>query len=329
MTRPGDSLDYLWDPSLPADPGVKAVEDALQRLRFDTDRAPLRLESRPRARRRFLALAAAAGLLMAMAAGFWTWRLQWPAGRPWDLQSAGASRVDVGRPVTLPEGQPALAHIARIGSMRISGGSSFELRATQAARHRLRLYGGQLHLRVFAPPLSVVIETAAGDVIDMGCEFQLDANGAESAVTVLSGWVQMENAAGEVMVPAGASSVMRRDAPPSVPVFDDAPEEFREMIAALERGAADVAIASSRLALTARPRDVYTLLHLSSRHPSGAEVLLRRAAELAPPPDDVTVAAILRGDTQALWAWSDALPLPSPKRWWRNWRDLFLLDGIR
>jgi hypothetical protein len=38
----------------------------------------------------------------------------------------------------------------------------------------------------------------------------------------------------------------------------------------------------------------------------------------------VTVGRILRGDTRALWEWSNALPLPSPKSgWWRNWRDAF------
>src|SRR5690606_11045040 len=143
----------------PADADVAAVEEALRGLRFDPTRAPLRLERRPRRTPRFVAaLAAAAALLLAAGTGFWVWRLQWPTGRAWELQAVDASQVEVGRPITLPVEQPALARVARIGSMRIAGGSSFELRATQATRHRLRLYDGQLHLRVFAPPLSVVIE---------------------------------------------------------------------------------------------------------------------------------------------------------------------------
>ena len=55
--------------------------------------------------------------------------------------------------------------------------------------------------------------------------------------------------------------------------------------------------------------------------PAAADALLRRASELSPPPGDVTVGRILRGDRRALWTWSDSLPLPPPKKWWRHWRD--------
>lgn len=326
MTTSRDPLEYLWDPSSPADPNVERIEAALRPLRFDSARAPLRLAARRRPLRPLIILALAASLLIAAGSGFWMWRLQWPEGRAWRLQSSVASQVEVGRTITLPEGEAAVARVARIGSMRATGGSAFELRATRDTRHRLRLFDGRLHLRVFAPPLSVVIETAAGDVTDLGCEFVLTADDTQSAVTVLSGWVQMENAGGEVLVPAGASSTMRRGDIPTAPVFDDAHDDFRRAARALDEGVADAMSPAREAVRFARPRDVYTLLHLAARHRGVAEMLLRRAAELSPPPGDVTVAGILRGDRDALWTWSDALPLPPPKSWWRNWRDALPLD---
>lgn len=314
--------DYLWDPRAEPDAPVQAVEQTLAGLRFDPARRPLALPA-PAGRRRFvrpaMALAVAASLLLAAGTGLWAWRLTWPDGRGWQMSHGAETKpIDVGRVIALTGDAGAMANIARIGSMRVGPGTSFELRATRDARHRLRLSDGSLHVRVFAPPLSVVVETAAGEVIDMGCEFVLDADATRSHVVVLSGWVQMENEAGAVMVPEGATSTMRPGAAPSVPVFNDAPPGFRDAVAGLTQSSAGVDV----LVRLARPRDVYTLLQLALRHQSDADALLRRAAELSPPPGDVTVGRILRGDEAALWAWSDSLPLPAPKQWWRHWRDV-------
>jgi hypothetical protein len=49
--------------------------------------------------------------------------------------------------------------------------------------------------------------------------------------------------------------------------------------------------------------------------------LLNRAAQLWPPPSDVSVDAIVAGDRDALWRWHGSLDLPPVKSWWRNWRD--------
>lgn len=318
--------DYLWDPSAAPDPDVQAAERALAGLRFDPARRPLPAlpphaalrTQRRRVTRPLAAFAIAASLLIAAGAGLWAWRLQWPDGRAWRMDTAaGTMPIDIGREIALTGTDGAVANIARIGSMRIGPRTSFELRATRDTRHRLRLSEGFLHVRVFAPPVSVVVETAAGDVIDMGCEFLLAADAGRSEVVVLSGWVQMENEAGDVMVPAGATSTMTPGALPSVPVFTDAPEGFHEAADRLGHSGAAV----DALVRLARPRDVYTLLQLALRHPAAADQLLRRAAELSPPPGDVTVGRILRGDRQALWKWSDSLPLPPPKKWWRHWRD--------
>jgi hypothetical protein len=320
---PEDKLrDYLWDPAAPADPEVEGVEARLSALRFDPAANPLRVpRARPAWKHPVAVLALAASLLLAAGSGALAWRWSWPEGRPWTLQADGTrGHLEVGRPVTVPAGQPALARIARIGTMRVAAGTSIELRATRGTRHRLRMTEGDIHVRVWAPPVSVVIETPAGEVIDMGCEFVLSVSGGVSSVRVASGWVQMENGIDEVLIPAGASSEMAADSGPGVPVYDDARDGFRDAVRGVEAGAGSDAL--ERVLELARARDVYTLLQLADRHPKPAEQLLRRAAEMWPPPGDVTIGGILRGDRQALWRWVNSLPLPSPKSgWWKNWRD--------
>lgn len=333
MTSEENMQDYLWDPASPAPPEVEALERRLAVLRFDPAASPLHLARLPAAvfshraawRRPVTALAIAASLLIAAGAGLWSWRWTWPEGRPWTVRDGPVdARLEVGRALTIPDGGGAIANIARIGTMRLAGGTSLELRSTRGTRHRLRMLEGDIHVRVWAPPLSIVIETPAGEVIDMGCEFVLSVTRERSAVRVLSGWVQFENGLGETLVPAGASTEMTSLHGPGVPVFDDAAQGFRESVRALETDGDPAAVAP--IIALARPRDVYTLLGLADRHAGAAEALLRRSAELWPPPEGVTIGRILRGDRESLWTWSRSLPLPPTKAgWWRNWRDAFPL----
>ena len=329
MTSEDKLQQYLWDPSADAAPEVQALEQNLAGLRFDPDARPLRIPAArvlrtsrwSRSRRPLVALAVAASLLVAAGVGLWTWRWSWPEGRAWTVRTQSAEApLEVGRGLSVPQGDRAVANIARIGTMRLSGGTSVELRATRGRRHRLRMSEGSMHIRVWAPPASVVVETPAGEVIDMGCEFVLSVTGTTSAVKVLSGWVQLENGINEFLVPAGASSEMTATSGPTVPVYDDAVAEFREAVRRVERE--ELAGPWETMLSLARVRDVYTLLLLAGRHPAVAEPVLRRAAELSPPPGDVTIGRILRGDREALWEWRQSLPLPLPKgSWWRNWRD--------
>ncbi|HEX7778643.1 MAG TPA: hypothetical protein VF424_05370, partial [Vicinamibacterales bacterium] len=167
---------------------------------------------------------------------------------------------------------------------------------------------------------SVSFRTPAGEVIDLGCEFDLTADAVRSVVRVRSGWVQLDNNIDESLVPAGATSEMSAGRAPGVAVFEDAAPDFMAAVRALEAGATDPNVLR-RVIVAARPRDVYTLLMLVARGQSGSDQLLARAADLWPPPAGVTVSGILRGDQDGFWRWREALPLPPPKNWLRNWRD--------
>ncbi len=322
-TRPDDLVDtYLWDPATAPAPEVQLVERRLAPLRLTAD---LRRGAGRRTRRRWpLVLAAAAVVLVALGATLWTWRLSWPESRAWAMTATSASapeRLAVGAPLELDAAERADVAIARIGTMFVGGDARVTLLSTQGTRHRLALDRGTVRVRVWAPPSSVVFRTPAGEVIDLGCEFELTADADRTRVRVLSGWVQIENTIAEALIPAGASGEMRIGAPPAIPVFDDAPAALAAGVRAIERGEGDAAGHAAAIAAAARPRDVYTLLMIVDRGLPGRERLAARAAELLPPPDGVTVNGVLRGDRDALWQWRDTLLLPPAKSWLRNWRD--------
>jgi hypothetical protein len=324
-----DRLDaYLWDPRAEPHPSVVALEKRLAPCRFDPDARPLAVPAgRPRAMRSVnLAigwLAAAATIVIVTGFGLFTWRGAWPEGHAWTVKAVGkaAPPLSVGNTLKVGPGEEALVGIARIGTMRVSSGSAVTLRATRSDRHRLALAQGAVHVRVWAPPMSVAIQTPAGTVVDLGCEFELKADELSSHVRVLSGWVQMENSLAEILVPAGASSSMTTTSLPGVPVYDDAPLELRDAVRRLERSPTADEPTVQQIARHARQRDMLTLLMLVWRDAPGRERLAARAAELQPPPGGVTVEGVLAGDRDGFWKWHDSLQLPSPKKWLYNWRD--------
>lgn len=326
--RPIDD-DYLWDPAATPDADVEAVERALEPLRFASRAQPLKLPERTQVRWRPISLAMAASLLLALlgAATFWQWRESWPTGRAWPLTlrtvtAAGEVKsLGVNRPLELDAQTSAQVEIARIGAMEVAPGSALTLSQTTAARHRLVLDRGDVRVRVWAPPGRFAIRTPAGDVIDLGCIFDLSVDAAGARLHVATGWVQLSNFLGESLIPAGTSATMTRDARPAVPVYDDAAPQFKEAVRTFERTTDDASLAD--LARHARRRDVITLLVLAHQSADAHKrALLERAAVLKPPPPGVTVEQVL-ADSTRLWEWYNDLDLPPVKSWWRNWRDAF------
>lgn len=323
-----DRLDtYLWDPAALPDESARRIERQLAAARFDPALKPLPQATglcapeRTTGTRWLRGLAAAAAILIVAGVSLAAWRWTWPAGRAWTVAAARSNTADalaVGTPFATPDSEPALVRIARIGTMRVDGGSTLTLRSTSSNRHRLVLEEGTVRVRVWAPPFSVAFHTPAGDVFDMGCEFDLTVDSGSTHVRVTSGWVQLENFFGEAIVPAGASTGMQEGRRPGVAVFDDAPDGFREAVRRLERGDTPV----ETIVRLARSRDVLTLLQLVQRDSIGADRLARRAFELAPPPDPGDLERGIAGDRAALDRWMNSLPLPDPKSgWWWNWRD--------
>jgi len=325
-----DRIDaYLWDPGAAPEATVQEIEQRLEPFRFDAAVDPLRwptsTSSTPHRLRWSYALAAAALVVHEAGWAAAAWRWSWPAGRAWTIEAAPPAMTDrlaVGSVLALAESERARVSIARIGAMQVEGGARVTLQSTQGTRHRLALERGTVRVRVWAPPGSVVFRTPAGEVIDVGCWFDLSVDGERALVRVRSGWVQLENGIAETLVPAGAVGEMVAGRAPGVPVFEDAADGFLGAVRTLEgEGSGDRAASVRTIVALARPRDVLTLLMLVERRVVGSDQLAARAAELWPPPAGITANGVVRGDRDGLWRWRDTLPLPPPKGWLRNWRD--------
>jgi ferric-dicitrate binding protein FerR (iron transport regulator) len=327
-TRHDDLNMYLWDRSVPVDADAVQIEQALGSLAFTPTQQQADVFRTTSTRRHRLAtgLLLAASLLITAGVGAHFWRLSWPAGQPWTVTLGATSSLAVGSTLETHASEEATVSIARIGTMNVRPGSSLSLAATTSSRHLIDLSHGALDVRVWAPPGRFVVRTPAGDVVDLGCVFQLEVDGGRAIVRVQSGWVRLDNAHGEVMIPAGTTSIMTADRRALVPVYDDASAAFIAAVRQMETAtsATDRSAAVATILQEARTRDVFTLLMLAVRS-SGDEraALAARAAKLSPPPAGVSAANVAAGDNDALWKWADSLPLPPVKAWWLNWKDVF------
>ena len=340
--------DYLWDRSGVADLEIVRIERSLSRYRFDPARrgatqmlsgAAVPQPPRPWLRR---ALASAAVLLFAIAAGsiWYRQRLQWPQAQAWQITAVqGDARIDGAAIVANAQLAPdrvletardasVRLDVARIGEVVIGGNSRFVLDSTQSGRHRVRLQQGSLWARVWAPPGAFSVSTSVGEMLDLGCEFLLSMQpDGTGSLSVKSGWVQIDNAHRELLVPQGARVEFDSRRAPGTPYDLGANASFR---AALKRIDADAGTLGAdapvlrELAGSARPQDAISLLSLLQAHPRLADgPVYSRLAEILPADTAPSRAAVRRGDAHAFNAWWNALPYPRMKRWWMQWPDVF------
>lgn len=252
--------DPLFDPTLPPDPELAALERALAPLRWQPRPFDPALLPRRRAPRVGPWLLLAALLLVGAAVAWWAT----PAMAP--LQPDGAPRKFTAAelPLSIPLGD--LAEITlRPGSMLV-----FEhWRADQA---RFVLTRGGVDVRVQPPPKVApgffVVDTPLGRVVDMGCRYTLDlrADGSEH-VEVTEGAVTFVRGDRTVFVPVGAVVDVRADGV-GTPLFVDASEELKQAVAEYDR-ALSAADPSQRgpsvkqvLAAVREARDSLVLWHL-------------------------------------------------------------------
>ena len=350
MRDEGMDNDYLWDRSGPVDLEVARLERLLRgqshvevprRARVGASPTPL-----PRMRRRGwrIAFAAAAMLaLCALGAGAWfQQRLHWEAGAPWQvIAQQGDVRVDgraqqaraLAQDGTLETGANAMTRLraAGIGEVAVGAGSRVRLVETRTGFHRVHLEQGSLWARVWAPPGQFGVGVAGADVIDLGCEFLLkvDADG-NGDLSVLSGWVQVDNLRREVLVPQGTRVRVNGDGAAGTPHAFSASDAFVAALEAIDarNGAVDAnGEEVQRLIAESRQQDAISLLVLLRDYPQLAEgPMFERLSMLLPTP--LATRDAWRSDRMAvLNAWWDALPYPRVKRWWTQWPDAFSSRG--
>ncbi|HEY0141437.1 MAG TPA: hypothetical protein VGF48_11115 [Thermoanaerobaculia bacterium] len=307
--------DYLWDRSGEPDPDISRLEQLLGRYRHE---APLR-----RPRRRWLAVAAAIFLLVAIGAFAVAYRFYWTAGAAWDVVAVtGAPTIDgrvidegsvlpVGRELRTDARSRVIVRIARVGDLEIGPSSRVTLTGTRSGVHRMQLESGTLSARLWAPPFTFGVRTPAGLASDLGCEFIVNYANGEGHIGVTSGFVDFDGPTRSSLIPNGALADLRASGP-GTPYYRDASAAFRAALHAFdfngERDALRVVLAE------ARSKDVMTLLHLlehADDYPEWRQRIHERAAQLAPPPAGGSIDE-----------WRRSIGLGGIKKWWLHWRDV-------
>ena len=338
-----DGDDYLWDRSGSVDPGIAHLERLLGAYRHaDAPRRAPMVPARDAVRRRrgWRILLAAAAVLACSVVAIHAWyrqRLQWEEGRPWQVTAQGGDvRIDgrkaaarapfaIGDVLETGDGAMARLRAAGIGEIALGEGSRLRLVETRTGRHRVQLQQGRLWARVWAPPGQFGVGLHGMDVLDLGCEFLVDVDTrGNGTLTVLSGWVQVDNLWREVLVPQETRVRLRGAHLAGTPYDLRASEAFIAALAAIDARDGQVHASGTevrRLIAASRPRDAISLLSLLQAYPWLADgPLFERMEQLLPQVPASREAWNDDRDAQ-LDAWRHALPYPRIKGWWTQWPD--------
>ncbi len=301
-------------------------------------------------------LAIAAAIVMMIAGGWWLWRsIRSEVPPSWQVARLnGSPRIDsqainqdgrlaIGQWLETDATSSAQLSIDNVGRVEIDPNTRVRLLQTNSSEHRLELAHGRVSARISAPPKLFFVNTPSGVAEDLGCAYTLEVDDAgDSVLHVTAGWVSMQTANGEPVVPAGAACVTRKSLGPGTPYFEDATADFR---AALARFDFDSTVETSSkrsstdvLLREARPRDVMTLWYLLPRvnKDERARVYDRMTAIMAPPPG-VTRDGMLSLDQEMMNSWKAKLGLswgqpmePKHSFWKKLWAEtLGRVNGLR
>ncbi len=318
------------------------------------------LDARPRAFNRFQflrPLAIAAAIVTVIAGGLWLSRkiTSNPAQQSWQVARLnGAPRIDaknigdqdklgVGQWLETDAASRAQLNIEDVGRVEIDPNTRVRLLQTNPSEHRLELAHGRLSARISAPPKLFFVNTPSGVAEDLGCAYTLEVDDAGNSILhVTVGWVSMQTADGEPVVPAGAACATRKNLGPGTPYFEDASEDFRAALAKFDfESAAEPSSKRSSIDVLlreARARDTMTLWYLLPRvnKDERARVYDRMTAIMAPP-DGVTRDGVINLDQPMLNRWKARLGLswdsviqPKHSLWKKLWSEtLGRLNGLQ
>lgn len=238
----------------------------------------------------------------------------------WAVMSlAGAPRVDRNTftgPARLHEGDwletdgssRAKVTVGAIGEVNIEPNSRLRLVKASASDHRLELARGTMSALIWAPPRLFFVETPSATAVDLGCAYTLtvDDDGA-GVLAVTAGYVALERAGRESIIPAGLMCLTRPNAGPGTPFAVHAPREFRQALESFDAGNLP---ALDQVVAAAGTDDTVTLWHLLARAPADARgAVFDKLATLQPAPDGVTREGILTGDAAMRARWGQELGL--------------------
>lgn len=276
-------------------------------------------------------LAAGFALLLAVGAGAWKWSARPPApSEPgWSVTSLGGaptvgrkslstgSQLRVGQWLETDATSRAKVSVGSIGEVSVEANSRLRLVGTSATDHRVELARGTMSALIWAPPRLFFVDTPSATAVDLGCAYTLavdDEGNGELRVT--TGYVALEHGDRESIIPYRFMCVTRRGAGPGTPFSVDAPDALKAALRRFDFPAAGASTPTddlvSEILRQARPDDAITLWHLLSRvGPAARPAVFDALAAHHAPPDGVSRAGILAGDTAMRHAWAADLGLGS------------------
>jgi hypothetical protein len=330
----GNSGDYLWDGSGPADATMSRLEASLSGYRYAGKEPELVIG--PRAELKFVEpgpkpvvravvssrgrwMSIAAMITMAMVAGWisrpalgpWL-KVEARSGMPLVGKQQSPDRLHVGQWLRTDDRSSAEIAVASLGTVSVRPNSKIRIKSTGEHEHRLEMPYGSIHAFITAPPRVFIVDTPAARAVDMGCEYTLDLDEHGSGILRVSlGHVLLEGPDGVTSdVPMwGGTCRIRRGVGPGTPYFDDASSMF---VAALERvdfGEGEDRAGQLKVVLDeARERDALSLWHLLSRTKSDdRETVFARLSALKPLPERITKGSVMDLDRAALQAWFESM----------------------
>ncbi|MGB7209505.1 MAG: FecR domain-containing protein [Pyrinomonadaceae bacterium] len=233
-----------------------------------------------------------------------SWQVETIAGSPKIGDGSASAQIAVGQLLETDGKSKAKITVADIGSVEIAPNSRVKLVGTDKTEHRLSLERGQLHAKIFAPPRLFVVDTPSGKAVDLGCEYTLVVDRVgNSILSVTGGFVALEDAGRESIVPAGMMCLTRKGKGLGTPFSAESDHAFKKALEYFDffgRG-------SSALQAVLGKADFYdmiTLWHLLSRASKKDRGLVYDAlAKHVPPPPGVTREGIIDLNRKMLADW--------------------------
>jgi hypothetical protein len=230
-----------------------------------------------------------------------SWEVETIAGSPKIGGDASADKLPVGEYLETDSASRARIEVASIGNVEIGPNSRVKLVGTDEKQHRLSLERGSLHAKIAAPPRLFIVETPSAAAVDLGCEYTLEVDQAgNSKLIVKTGFVALEDAGRESIVPAGASCLTMRGKGLGTPFSTEATAEFERALRSF-----DFANGGSRavgeIVKEANVYDIVSLWHLLSRvSKNDRGTIYDTLARFVTPPDGVTRDGVLALNKQML-----------------------------
>jgi hypothetical protein len=253
----------------------------------------------------------AAAALIAVGAG--AWYATRPPKAAWDVVRVDGAltergKIAVGEWLQTDGSSRARISVGDIGTIEVAPNTRVRMVASRPGEQRLRLARGEISASVSAPPRLFFVDTPASTAVDLGCAYTMKADeDGNGLLRVTLGWVSLEWAGREALVPAGASCRTRPKIGPGTPYFDDAPQGLEDALGSFDFGgggadALDIVLAEARV------RDTLTLWHLLSRvEGAGRQRVYNRMVELVPLPKGVAPEKALQLDPETMKLWREEL----------------------